>query len=108
MSTTADAPRDVVAIEAEIARTRASLNRRLEELEHRLSPSQRLAEVKSRIDIRRLDPRPHPEWLAVAAVVTGSLLALAGWRRSRQAALDEADLDELVIFDVCEELEPDD
>jgi hypothetical protein len=101
MSTTADVPRDVVAIEAEIARTRASLNRRLEELEHRLSPSQRLAEVKS-----RLNPRPHPEWLAVAAIVAGSLLALAGWRRSRQPALDEADLEELVIFDVCEELEP--
>lgn len=105
MSTMAEAPRDVAAIEAEIARTRASLNRRLQELEHRLSPTERLAQVKSQLDIRRLDPRPHPEWIAVAAVVAGSLLALAGWRRSRQPTLDEADLDELVIFDVCEELD---
>jgi hypothetical protein len=105
MSTMAEAPRDVAAIEAEIARTRASLNRRLQELEHRLSPTERLAQVKSQLDIRRLDPRPYPEWIAVAAVIAGSLLALAGWRRSRQPALDEADLDELVIFDVCEELD---
>jgi hypothetical protein len=103
MSTTAEAPREFAAIEADIARTRASLNRKLQELESRLSPSERLARVKSRLDLRRLDPRPHPEWLAVAAVVAGSLLALAGWRRSRPAALDEADLEELVIFDVCED-----
>jgi hypothetical protein len=104
MSTTAEAPRDVAAIEADIARTRASLNRRLQELEHRLSPSERLAEVKARLDPRHLDPRPYPEWMAVAFVAIGAGLALAGWRRSRRAALDEADLDEVVLFDVCEDI----
>jgi hypothetical protein len=108
MSTMAEAPRDVAAIEADIARTRASLNRRLQELEHRLSPAERFAEVKSRLDIRKLDPRPYPEWIAVGAIVTGTVLALAGWRRSRQPALDVADLQELVLFDACDELEIDD
>jgi hypothetical protein len=103
MSTTAEAPRDVTAIEADIARTRASLNRRLQELEHRLSPGERLAQVKATLDPRRLDPRPYPEWMAAAFVAIGAGLALAGWRRSRKAALDEADLEELVIFDVCDE-----
>jgi MYXO-CTERM domain-containing protein len=103
MSTTAEAPRDVAAIEADIARTRASLNRRLQELEHRLSPSERLARVKSRLDVRRLDPRPHPEWMAVGLVALGAALALAGWRR-RKPALDEADLEELVLLDVCEDI----
>lgn len=104
MSTTAEA-RDVTAIEADIARTRASLNRRLQELESRLSPGERLAQVKSSLDLRRFDPRPHPEWIAVAMVTLGAGLALAGWRRSRQPGLDEADLEELVIFDVCNDLQ---
>jgi hypothetical protein len=104
MSTTAEAPREFAAIEADIARTRASLNSRLQELESRLSPSERLARVKSRLDLRRLDPRPHPEWMAVGLVALGAALALAGWRR-RPPALDEADLEELLIFDACDEPE---
>ena len=89
--------RDPEAIQVEIARTRASLNRKLAELERRLSPSRRLAQAKRSLHPGRLDPRPYPEWIAVGAVVTGSLLALAGWRRSRRVAEDE--LEDLVIFE---------
>lgn len=105
MSPTLNPPREVTEIEGDIARTRASLNRRLQELEHRLSPGEKLAQVKSRLDVRRFDPRPHPEWIAAGAVALGSVLALAGWRRSRSAAIDEADLEDVVIFGACE---PDD
>ena len=96
-------PREAEAIEADIARTRASLNRRLIELERRLSPSHRLAEARRsldprRLDLRRLDPRPYPEWIAAGSVAVGAVLALAGWRRSRRAS-DEDVLADLVIFE---------
>jgi hypothetical protein len=103
MSTTADTTREFERIENDIARTRASLNRRIQELEQRLSPTERLAQVKSSLDPRRLDPRLHPEWLAVGAIALGSALAFAGWRRSRTAVLDEGDLEEVVIFDPCDD-----
>lgn len=101
MSTTSDRPRELHEIEADIARTRASLNRKIQEIEQRLSPSGQLARVKSSIDPRRFDPRPHPEWIAVGAIALGSLLALAGWRRSRNGAADEDDLADIVLFDAC-------
>ena len=107
--TTAEAPREFALIEADIARTRASLNRKLQELEQRLSPSQRMAEVKAKLDPRRFDPRPYPEWIAVGAVALGTVLALAGWRRSRgngYAELRDDDLDDLLVFEVCEDDTP--
>ena len=102
MSTTSDTTREFERIELDIARTRASLNRRIQALEHRLSPSERLAQVKSSLDPRRFDPRPYPEWMAVGAIALGIVLAFAGWRRTREAAIDEADLEEVVIFDACD------
>jgi hypothetical protein len=98
---TADATRDFAEIEADIARTRASLNRRLQELEQRLSPSGQLNEVRARLRPERFDPRRYPEWVAVAAVAAGAAMALAGWLRTRPARLDEGDLDDVVIFEVC-------
>jgi hypothetical protein len=106
MSTTAESTREFAEIEADIARTRASLNRKLQELEYRLSPSERLSQVKARLDVRRLDPRRYPEWVAVGAVVIGGAMALAGWRRARQPVLDDGDLDEVVIFDLCDHEPP--
>lgn len=100
MNTTEEIPRDVEEIESDIARTRASLNRRMLELERRLSPS----DVTRRLRERQPDLRAHPEWIAVGAIVTGAAMALIGWRRSRRMALDEADLEDVVIFDVCEDL----
>jgi hypothetical protein len=100
--TTAEATREFAEIEADIARTRASLNRKLQELEQRLSPTERLSQVKARLDPKRLDPRPYPEWIAVAAVVVGAAMAVTGWRRSRHVETDDADLDEVVIFNACD------
>lgn len=91
-------PRGTDAIEADIARTRASLNRKLAELERRLSPSRRLAAARRTLDPSRLDPRPYPEWIAVGAIAAGTLLALAGWRRYRSVNADD-DLEDLVIFE---------
>ena len=59
--------------------------------------------MKSSLDPRRLDPRPYPEWIAVGAIALGTVLAFAGWRRTREAALDEGDLEEVVIFDACDD-----
>lgn len=103
MSTAVETPRDLAQIEAEIARTRASLNRKIEELERRLSPSHKIAEVKQRLDLRQLDPRPYPHWLAAGAVALGAVLAITGWRKYRRVEHLEADLDDVVIFEVCED-----
>lgn len=99
MSTASDTPRELHEIEADIARTRASLNRKIQEIEQRLSPSEQLARVKSSINPQRFDPRPHPEWIAVGAIALGTLLAFAGWRRSRNGRFDEDDLTDVVLFD---------
>lgn len=104
MSTVEDTPREFAEIEADIARTRASLNRKIQELEKRLSPSERVAEVKRRLDPRRLDPRPYPEWMAVGAIALGACLAITGWRRSRVRVADDTDLEDVIVFEVCEEI----
>ena len=72
--------RDPAAIEADIARRRASLDRKLEEIEQRLirNPQQRLTEIRERVE--RI---PFAAWGAVAAVAAGSWMALSGLRRSR-------------------------
>ena len=71
---------DPVALQADIARTRASLDRKLHELEYRLNPKIKLAQIKS-----RLDPRPYSGWLALAAVAAGAWMTIAGVRRYRFA-----------------------
>ena len=72
--------RDPAAIEADIARRRASLDRKLDEIEQRLirTPQQRLTEIRERVE--RI---PFAAWGAVAAVAAGSWMALSGLRRSR-------------------------
>lgn len=87
MSYPVDARNDPAAIEAEIARTRASLDRKLHALEARLNPRTRLAEVRA-----RLDPRPYTQWAAVAAVAVGTWMAVSGLRRyrfSRAGGMDD-------------------
>jgi MYXO-CTERM domain-containing protein len=103
MSTASETPRELHEIEADIARTRASLNRKIQQIEQRLSPSEQLARVKSSINPQRFDPRPYPEWIAVGAIALGSLLALAGWRRSRNGAASDDDLTDVVLFEVCDD-----
>lgn len=69
---------DPVALQADIARTRASLDRKLHELEYRLNPKVKIAQIKS-----RLDPRPYSGWIAIAAVAAGAWMTIAGVRRYR-------------------------
>lgn len=111
-------------IQSEIAATRHSLDRKLDELGHRLNPRERIEEVRTRanevvdtarerasdmIDSAReklsgardavsaagekLHPRnlePYVGWMAVGAIVGGTLMAINGWRRV-QAEAAEAD-----------------
>lgn len=67
------------AIESRIASTRASLDDKLHELERRLSPKARLAELQERVR-----PDNYVGIAAVAAVALGAGLAVAGWRRVRR------------------------
>lgn len=65
-------------IQSQIAETRASLDRTLREIERRLSPSAQVQRLKERVE-----PDTYIAWAAVGAIVTGALLAVRGWRHSR-------------------------
>ena len=80
MTTPDSQERNPAAIEAEIARRRASLDRKLDEIEQRLirTPQQRLTEIRERVE--RI---PFAAWGAAAAVAAGSWMAISGFRRSR-------------------------
>jgi hypothetical protein len=80
MSYSAGVDHDPAAIEAEIARTRASLDRKLHALEDRLNPRVRMSELTT-----KLDPRPYTVWAALAAVAVGAWMTLSGLRRYRFA-----------------------
>ena len=67
------------AIESRIASTRASLDEKLHELERRLSPKARLADLQDRVR-----PENYLGAAAVAAIAVGAGLAVAGWRRVRR------------------------
>jgi hypothetical protein len=67
-------------IESEIEMTRASLDRRISELERRLDPRRRVQSVRHELDARA------PQllaWGALAAIATGTAMAVSGWRRVR-------------------------
>lgn len=84
-------------IEAQISQTRASLDRKLEELEHRLSPREQLQRVTSRIH-----PEQYVAWAAVGAVAAGTYLAIRGWRQLHPATNGDEDL-LATTFVVCED-----
>jgi hypothetical protein len=91
--------RSPAEIESSIEQTRASLDRKLQELEHRLSPREQFQRLRS-----RLDPDPLMGWMAVGAVALGAALAVNGWRqvlRARNghgaATLDEYDIDDVML-----------
>lgn len=94
-------------IEAHIEQTRASLDRKLSALEHRLSPRQQLQRVRDRM-MHDVDRDAMMGWAAVGAVAAGTLLALNGWRRyhnghdglaDEDLVDDYADLEEGVMLD---------
>lgn len=93
--------RSPAEIESRIEEKRADLDRKLEQLEQRLSPREQFGRMKARI---------HPErylgWLALGAVAAGGYLAVKGWRRTHHpvdggapAPIDQADLEEIVLLD---------
>lgn len=80
MSYPVGASDDPAVLQAEIARTRASLDRKLSELEYRLNPKVKFAQLKT-----RLDPRPYTGWIAAGAIAAGVWMMVAGLRRYRFA-----------------------
>lgn len=93
--------RSPAEIESRIEEKRADLERKLEALEHRLSPREQLERMKARIN-----PEPYIGWAALGAVATGAFLAVNGWRRAHRSTnggaateAGQADLEEIALFD---------
>ena len=76
---------ETAVIESDIVRTRASLDRKLNEIERRLAPDHVKAELKDALR-RRLNPEPYMGWIATGLVAVGSVMAIRGARRHREAA----------------------
>ena len=70
-------------IESHILETRASLDRKLEALEDRLSPRRQLQRLRGRVEIE-----PYIGWVAVGAIAAGIYLAVRGGRRVQPATTD--------------------
>lgn len=70
-------------LEREIAHTRASLHRKLDELQHRLNPRERVRAEAERVKsaVRNVDPVPYTGAAALAAVGIGTAMAVRGLRR---------------------------
>ena len=86
MSSAEEFSRTADAIECEIEVTRESLARKLEEIQRRVDPRERLHRVRQRINREDV-----AAWSAVSAIVAGAGLAVAGWQRHRAARGDGAD-----------------
>ena len=83
-------------IERDIVMRRASLKNKLNALEHRLSPGERMHEMR-----QRLNPETVAPWAAVGAIATGAVLAMRGLRRHRTSSIDDDILDETVCVDIA-------
>jgi hypothetical protein len=92
MTTSATDPRSAAEIERDISNRRESLKGKLNELEHRLSPAERISSMR-----RRITPEAVAPWAAAGAVATGAVLAVRGLRRRRHVAEYEEDADTLCI-----------
>jgi Protein of unknown function (DUF3618) len=75
---TTDPSSAFATLEEEIAGTRASLNRKIDEIERRLTPAHIKAQVR-----QKLDPESYTVWLALGAVALGVLIAVRSWPRQR-------------------------
>jgi hypothetical protein len=78
-----DYSNDPAVIEREIAHKRASLQRKLDELQHRLNPRERVRAETDRVKdaVRNIDPTPYTGAAALAAVGIGAAMAVRGLRR---------------------------
>jgi hypothetical protein len=77
---------EMISREAEIAETRASLERKIEELERRLSPEHIKAQVRG-----KLNPEPYYGLIAASAVAVGGAMVARGLRRRRRAERNARD-----------------
>jgi ElaB/YqjD/DUF883 family membrane-anchored ribosome-binding protein len=70
-------------IEREIVHTRASLHRKLDEIQHRLNPREQALARAERVKeaLQNIDPTPYAGIAAAAAVGVGAVMALKGLRR---------------------------
>lgn len=98
---------DPATIEHEIVETRASLHRKIDELQHRLNPRERVrAAVQPYADRVRsagasvrnatsnVDQQAYAGFAALAAVGVGTAMAVKGLRRRRQPdAITPSDVD---------------
>jgi hypothetical protein len=96
MNTSGLDARSAAEIERDISARRESLKDTLNELEHRLSPSERINEMRQRIKPDTVMP-----WAAVGAVATGAMLAVRGLRRHKHSSTDEQEMDEMLCIDVA-------
>jgi hypothetical protein len=93
-----DHTNDPAAIEREIAHRRASLQRKLDELQRRVNPRERVRAETERVKaaVRNVDPVPYTGAAALAAVGIGAAMAVRGLRRRNHhddaITPDEADL----------------
>ena len=74
----------MTALEMDIAETRQSVDRKLDEIGRRLHPSEMTAELKDAVK-ERLDPEPFLGYIAGGLVAMGTLMAVRGLRRRRHA-----------------------
>jgi hypothetical protein len=81
---------ELAAIENDIIRKRASLDRKLTEIERRLAPDHVKAELKQALK-RRIDPEPYLGWIATGLVAVGGWMAVRGARRHRPVEFPVAD-----------------
>lgn len=93
--------RSPAEIESRIEEKRADLERKLEQLEQRLSPREQFGRMKARIN-----PERYLGWFALGAVAAGGYLAVKGWRRTYHpvdrgapAPIEQSDLDEIALLD---------
>ena len=92
MNTTDIDERSPAEIERSIIARRDALKGKLNELEYRLSPTERMRQARERIDPDAITP-----WAAVGAVATGAWLAARGLRRRHpdngHREIDDTDFD---------------
>jgi hypothetical protein len=102
MNTTGIDERSPEQIEGSITARREALKGKLNELGYKLSPAERVRDVRDRIDPAAVAP-----WAAVGAVATGAWLAMRGLRRRHAAnghgsdMSDVGDMSDLVDETIC-------
>lgn len=72
-------------LEIEIAETRQSLDRKLDEIGHRLQPSELKSELAGAVK-ERLDPHPYLGYIAGGLVAVGTFMAVRGLNSRRHRA----------------------